>query len=139
MSLAANAGLNYTAQHFVASLAYARGINNGNGVVVGSRQDSLVANVSRSFGRRYNVSGLVGYNHGQQLSTSLLPNYSSSGVVAGGQIGAQLSSPLSVFASYTVQRQLFTGDALAGIAFNGVTQYVTFGVTYSPKPLFNRK
>ena len=31
------------------------------------------------------------------------------------------------------------GDAPAGIAFNGLSQYGSFGVTYSPKPIFSRK
>ncbi len=138
LSVAANAALTYQAKRFSSSISYVRGINNGNGVTVGARQDSVVANISRSFARIYNVGGIVGFNHSAQLSNSLLPAYNSSGVIAGGQVSAQVRQPLSVFASYTVQRQLFDGYAPAGIAFNGLTQYATFGVTYAPKPLFHR-
>ena len=139
VSVAANAELSYEARRFNSSISYARGVNNGNGVVVGSRLDSIVANVARPFGRIYNVGGLVGYNHAQQLSTTLLPSFNSNGVVAGGQFSAHVHPSVMVFTSYTLQRQLFTGSPLAGIAFNGLTQYVSFGVTYSPKPFFHRR
>jgi hypothetical protein len=138
LSVAVNASLNYTAKKFTSSIGYVRGINNGNGVTIGARQDSVVASISRGFARIYNVGGIVGYNHSEQLGNSLLPAYNSSGVIAGGQLSAQVRQPLSVFVSYTVQRQLFNGYAPAGIAFNGLTQYATFGVTYSPKPFFHR-
>ncbi len=138
LSVAANVSLIYQAKHYNSSLNYVRGISNGNGVTVGARQDSVVANISRSFARIYNVGGIVGFNHSEQLGNSLLPAFDSSGVIAGGQISAQIRQPLSVFASYTVQRQLFDGYAPAGIAYNGLTQYVSFGVTYAPKPFFHR-
>ncbi len=139
VSVAVNAGLTYDARRFLSSLTYSRGINNGNGVVIGSELDSLAANISRTFARIYNVGGLVAYNHSQQLSNAVLPNYNSSGVIAGGQLSARIRQPLSVFTSYTIQRQLFNGFSPTGIAFNGLTQYVSFGITYSPKPLFTRK
>ena len=82
---------------------------------------------------------MVGYNHSQQLGISVLPDYSNSGVVASSQLSAQVSRPLSVFAGYTLQRQIFSGYSPAGIAFNGLTQFVTFGVSYSPKPFYDRK
>lgn len=138
VSLAANASLNYQAKKFLSSINYVRGINNGNGVTVGARQDTVVASISRSFARIYNAGGIVGFNHSDQLSNSLLPSYNTSGVIAGGQFSVQVRQPLSVFTSYTVQRQAFDGYAPAGIAFNGLTQYITFGVSYSPKPLFRR-
>ncbi len=138
LSVAVNAALTYQAKRFGSSISYVRGINNGNGVTIGARQDSVIANITRPFARIYNVGGIVGFNHSQQLSNSLLPAYSSSGVIAGAQISAQVRQPLSVFASYTLQRQLFDGYSPAGIAFNGLTQYATFGVTYSPKALFHR-
>ena len=138
-NVAASASLAYQARLYSASLSYTRGTNNGNGVVLGSRQDSLVGNISRPFARIYNVGGLVGWNHSSQLNNSILPGYSGQGVIAGGQISAQVYRSLSVFGSYTLQRQLFSGYAPSGIAFNGLTQYGSIGVTYSPKPIFGRK
>ncbi len=138
VSVGANVSLSYQAKQYTAALNYVRGISNGNGVTVGARQDSLTASISRPFARIYSVGGVVGFNHSAQLSNSLLPAYDSSGVIAGGQFSVQVRQPLSAFASYTVQRQLFDGYTPAGIAFNGLTQYVTFGVTYSPKPFFHR-
>ncbi len=139
VSIAANAGLAYTVRQYSANLSYVRGVSNGNGVVIGSQTDAVSGSLSKRFARIFSASGLVGYNHSQQLSNSALPNYSSSGVVAGGQVSAQVRQPLSVFAGYTLQRQSFNGYAPAGIAFNGLTQFVSFGVTFSPKPFYDRK
>jgi hypothetical protein len=138
-NVTATASLAYQATRYNASINYSRGTNNGNGVVVGSEQDSVTANISRPFGRIWNVGGLVGWNHSSQLSHSLFPGYNGQAVVAGGQVGAQISRSVSAFASYTIQRQLFAGYAPSGIAFNGLTQYGSIGVTYSPKPFFGRK
>lgn len=138
VSVAAGASLAYTPRRYAAALSYSRSVNNGNGVVVGSRLDSVVGNVVYPFHRIYNVGGLVGYNHSESLGNSTLLSYNNNGVVAGGQFGVQIASPLSAFAGYTVQQQNFNGTALSGIAFNGLTQYVTFGVTYSPKPFYRK-
>ena len=139
VNLSSNAGLSYTGQSYSAALTYSRGINNGNGVVVGTRSDVIALSAQRRFGRIYSVSGLVGYNRSTQLANSLLPNFDSSGVVAGGQLSAQVRRSLTAFASYTVQRQSFAGTSQALNAFNGLSQYISVGLTYSPKALFTRK
>ena len=139
VNVAASASLNYQARRYNAGLNYTRGVNNGNGVVIGSRLDSVVGNVSRPFARIYNVGALVGWNHSEQLGNSTLPDFSNQGVVGGGQLSVQVARSVSVFGAYTIQRQEFSGYAPAGIAFNGLTQYGSFGVTYSPKPIFSRK
>ncbi|WP_419805738.1 hypothetical protein [Terriglobus sp.] len=139
VNVAATAALSYQARRYNAGLNYSRGVNNGNGVVIGSRLDSVVGNISRPFARIYNVGALVGWNHSAQLGNSTLPNFDNQGVVGGGQLSVQVSRSISAFASYTLQRQSFSGYAPAGIAFNGLTQYGTLGVTYSPKPIFSRK
>ena len=139
VNVAANASLAYQARLYSAAVNYSRGINNGNGVVLGSRMDSVIGNISRPFARIYNVGALVGWNHSEQLPNSLLPTFSNQAVVAGGQLSVQIRPSLSAFASYTVQRQEYSGFQAAGIAFNGLTQYGSFGVTYSPRPIFSRK
>ena len=138
-NVTASASLGYQARSYNASLSYNRGINNGNGVVFGSRQDSVIGNIARPFARIYYVGALIGWNHSTQLQNSTLANFNSQGVVAGGQLSVQVARSVSAFGSYTVQRQLFGGYAPAGIAFNGLTQYGTIGVTYSPKPIFGRR
>lgn len=139
VNMAATGSLNYQARQYNAGLNYTRGINNGNGVVIGSRVDSVVGNISRPFARIYNVGALVGWNHSEQLSHSILANFNNEGVVAGGQVSAQVARSVSAFVSYTIQRQSFNGYAPTGIALNGLTQYGSIGVTYSPKPIFSRK
>lgn len=139
VNVSANSALNYTGETYNTSLSYTRGINNGNGVVVGTRNDLVALAAQRRLGRIYNISGLVGYNRSVQLENSLLPAFNSSGVVAGGQFSAQIRRPLTAFASYSLQRQSFDGTSQALNAFNGLSQYISFGVTYSPKALFTRK
>lgn len=138
-SVAASASLNYSREIYTYGLNYARGVNNGNGVVIGSQFDTVNFNVQRRLGKMWHVAGLVGYNRSTQIPNSTLPSYSSSGVVVGGQASWQVRTSLSTFASYTLQRQSFSGISEAGNAFNGLSQVVSFGVTYSPKPLFQRK
>ncbi len=139
INFAASAAVNYQAQNYSAGVSYVRSVNNGDGVVVGTRNDTVALTVSRAFARIYQVSGLVGYNRSTQLANTLLPNFNSSGVVAGGQFSVQIARPVSAFASYTLQRQLFSGVSPALNDFNGLSQYVTFGVTYSPHAFLTRK
>ena len=139
VNVSANAALSYAAQSYSAALSYSRSVNNGDGVVVGTRNDVLALSAQRRFGRIYQGSALVGYNHSSQLANTLLPTFNSNAVVAGGQFSAQIARPISVFASYTLQRQLFDGTSPSFNAFSGLSQFVTFGVTYSPKALLTRK
>lgn len=138
-NVTASAGLSYAGQIYNSALTYARGVNNGNGVVVGSRYDTVALNTARRLGRLWNIAGTVGYNRSSQLPNSTLLGFTSSGVVAGGQISWQVHPSVTTFASYTLQRQDFSGTTPALNAFNGISQVASFGVTYSPRPLFQRR
>jgi hypothetical protein len=137
--LMASASLNRTGETYNTGLFYARSINNGGGVVTGTRSDVVGATVSRSFARVFNAAGTLGYNRSTSLPGTNLSSFTSNGVVAGGQLTAQVARSVSVFGSYSLQRQLFTGTTPYGNSFNGLTHYISFGITYSPKPLFSRK
>ncbi len=139
INFSANAAVTYTAQNYSSGISYIRSVNNGDGVVVGTRNDVVAATASRAFARIYQVSGLVGFNRSTQLANTLLPSFNSSAVIAGGQVSVQIARPVSAFASYTLQRQLFTGFSPALNDFNGLSQYVTVGVTYSPHAFLTRK
>lgn len=140
VNLTAGAGLNYTGKLYSSGVSYSRGINTGNGVTVGSRYDVVAFNVHRPLARVFQVAGTAGYNHSTSLPGATIGgDYTSNGVAAGGQIGAQVRPSVSVFASYTLQKQSFSGVSLYNNAFNGLTNYLSFGVTYSPQPFFNRK
>lgn len=138
-NVGANASLTYTGQVYSSALSYSRGVNNGGGVVVGSRSDVINLSAQRRLGRLWHVAGLVGYNRSTQLPNSTFPSFSSSGVVASGQVSWQVRQALSAFSSYTLQRQTFDGGTPALNAFNGLSQVASFGVSYSPKPFFQRK
>jgi hypothetical protein len=139
VNLSTAANLRYLGKVYTASLSYSRGISNGDGVVLGSRNDIISFSTQRQIGHTFNVAGLVGYNRSESLANITVGAFSNSGVVAGGQLTAQLRRSLSAFASYSVQRQLFDGNSPTLNAFNGHSQYISVGVTYSPKPLFGRK
>ena len=137
-NVTANANLGYAGKVYAAGLSYSRGVNNGEGVVIGSRSDLIGFNISRTFDRVWNVAGTVGYNHSTQLANSVFPSYTSSGVVAGLQASRQFHSNFTGFGSYTLQRQAFNGTAPGLNAFNGLSQVLAFGVSYSPRPFLGR-
>lgn len=134
----ASASASYAGPVFSAGLNYSRGVSNGDGVVVGSRSDIVSLSGSRQLRRVINVSAAIGFNRSVQLQNSLLPGYNSNAVVASGQVGRQFRNKFSIFGSYTLQRQLFAGTANGITAFNGLSQVLSFGVTYSPSPLLGR-
>ncbi len=137
--LAVNAGALYGGRTYSSSLSYVRGTFNGTGVVVGSRSDAVSFGVSRPFARVWNASGTVGFNHSTALPNSLFPPFSSDAEVASAQVSRRFIPVLSGFASYSLQRQSFTGASTGISAFNGLSQIISFGVTYSPAPLLGRR
>ncbi len=138
-NVAGGAGLSYNGQKTIYSLSYSRGINNGDGVVVGSRSDSLSLGANRQLNRVWNLSAVVGYNHSTSLPSLILPSFSNNGIVFSGQASRALTHTLSVFASYTIQRQSVQGLAAVNNAFNGLSQVLGFGITYAPKPFLGRR
>jgi hypothetical protein len=139
VNLSANASLSYTGRIYEDTLSYSRSINNGSGVVIGAQQDIVNLSAARELGRIYRVAAFLGYNHSASLPNLALPPYSSSAVVAGGQLSAQISRSFTGFGSYTLERQSVNGISPAGNAFNGLSQTIAFGVTYSPKAIFTRR
>ena len=134
-----NASAIYSGRVYTYSLSYVRGDNNGQGVVVGSRADAINFGVNRVFARVWNAAGTVGYNRSTALPNSIFPAFSSNAEVAGAQVGRQFSPSFLGFASYTLQRQSFNGASNGITAFNGLSQILSFGVTYSPAPLLGRR
>ncbi len=138
-NVSVNSTLGYSAAKTNYSLSYFRGQTAGDGVVAGARTDSVSFSASRSINRSWAVSGLAGYNRSSSLPNGLLPPFTSSGVVASGQISRGLTHALSLFASYTVQRQSVQGVAAVNNPFNGLSQVLGFGISYSPRPFLGRR
>ena len=114
------------------SLAYIRSTNSGSGITFGAESDTLSGSVSRRFTRSLNGSSEVHYTQsiGLQLGTNATLDTKS--FVASGQANRALSRTLSIFASYTFQRQIYNGGYQGLQPLNGVSQILGFGLTYSP-------
>ena len=138
--VAAGASASYLGRNTFYTLNFARGTNNGSGVIPGSFSNQVNAGVSRIFLRVYNVAGNLGYSKVSSLPGFQAFVFSSQGVTASGQVARALSRRFYGYASYTVEEQSFgqnTGPAAN--AFNGVYQIFAVGVSYSPRNfLFGR-
>ena len=137
-NLQASATVNYELRRFHTSVLYSRGVNNGSGVLLGARSDSLDATISGRLNRVLGASALVGYNHSTSLASPYYPSFSNQGIVASGQLSRSLGRFFSVFGSYTIERQGISGTSAVPNAFNGLSQIASFGITYSPRPFLGR-
>ena len=67
-------------------------------------------------------------------------SYTTDGEVASGQLSRGIGRSLSAFLSYAVERQTETGLSSSTAVFNGTSQVIGFGITYSPSAhTLNRK
>ena len=132
--VAAGASASYLGRNTFYTLNFARGTNNGSGVIPGSFSNQVSAGVSRIFLRVYNVAGNLGYSKVSSLPGFEAFVFSSQGVTASGQVERALSRRFYGYASYTVEEQSFGQDTgPAANAFNGVYQIFAVGVSYSPR------
>ena len=134
-----NASLAYAAAKTNYILNYSRGVSAGDGVVAGAHTDAINVSAIRTLGRAWSVSGILEYNRSKSLPNGLLPIFTNDALVASGQVSRRLDHSLSVFASYTLQRQSITGTAAVNNPFDGLSQILGFGITYSPRPFLGRR
>lgn len=134
-----NASATYLLRRATLGASVVRATNSGSGVTLASRSTSANLIANRMLGPFSSVAATVSYTNNVTLPTLLLPQFSTSALVAGGQVTRSLTRSISAFASYTLQRQLLGQDAFQngfqGNAFNGTTQSLGFGITYAPRPL----
>lgn len=131
VQLQAGAGLAYAGRFAFYTLTYSRGAANGSGVLPGSFQENVTGAAHRQFGRKWNVSGSLGYSKSTTLPVFEAYTFSSNGVAAGGQVSRSFGRRISTYASYTVEQQSIGGDAAVLNAFNGVYQIFGIGVSFS--------
>lgn len=118
------------------ALTYSRGTNNGSGVTQGAFSNSVGFLANRRFSRNYDGSASISYSHTSSIPSLLFSRFSVDAVVASGQLSRSLGRSFSVYGSYTLERQNANTASLSNIAFNGVSQIIGFGVTYSPTGRF---
>ena len=135
-----NGSLVYTgrADHGVAAnIAFARATNGGQGVSYGGETETLSSAISRRVGRSLGVSGTFGYAKTTSLQGALNPSIDATSYTASGQANRALIRNLSAYVSYSLQRQIYQGDAQSQAIspLNGTVQTVAVGITYSPQSL----
>ena len=136
VSVAAGASANYVSRTTAYSLSYARGVNNGSGVLPGAFSDNISLAARRRFSQAWAVSGNVAYSRSTALPIFELYGFKSNAVAFSGQVTRAFGRYFSGYASYTVEDQSVTGSGVGAAtpnAFNGVYQVVGLGITFSPR------
>ncbi len=136
VQIAAGASASYLTRTTAYSLIYARGVNNGSGVVPGAFADSLMGSAHRQFGRDWAVSGTVGFSRNVSLPNFQLYTFNGKAVTAGVQGSRAFGRSFSGFLSYTLENQTTSSpnfSSNAPNAFSGFYQIFSAGVTYSPR------
>lgn len=132
-AISAHAAVNYQFRSGSAGLSYNRSISGGSGYLFGGENDSVVATLSREFGRKLTV-GLVG---GYLRTTGLRNDTAIEGEYGGIQASRQLGRFLSVFANYTATTQSHTGSLPTNV-LNQLFQVASFGMAYSRNTIHGR-
>jgi hypothetical protein len=135
LNLAATVSLSYSGQNNSASLTYARGTNNGSGVVEGALSDSVAFTARRRLNRVWTGASSVSYVHSQSLPNALFAAFTIQSEVASAQLSRALGRYFSGYASYTLEHQTTAGSTVSSISFSGLEQVFGFGVTYSPSAI----
>jgi hypothetical protein len=132
--------LSYQGQRTNYSLSYLRSENGGSGISQGALSDSVSFNVRRPLNRVWQVAGTALYSRSSSLPNLAGTSYTTDGEVASGQLSRGIGRSLSAFLSYAVERQTETGLSSSTAVFNGTSQVIGFGITYSPSAhTLNRK
>jgi hypothetical protein len=136
VQIAAGASASYLSRSTGYSISYARGVNNGSGVIPGSFSDSISASAHRRLGRDWDASGSVGFARSISLPNLNVLSFNSKGVSFGGQGTRRFGRYFAGYVSYTVEDQSISGVGtpfVAQNAFSGVYQIVGVGISYSPR------
>jgi hypothetical protein len=133
LNLAVAANLTYTAERSSMSVGYSRGTNNGSGIVQGALVDSVSVVGRHNFTRDLTGAVSASYSHSRSLDNLIFTPFNINSLIVGAQASRGIGRSLSVYGSYTLERQTSANYLANTIAFNGLEHIVGFGITYSPK------
>lgn len=125
-----SASFSYITRVLDSTISFNQGTSAGSGLVAGSENTSVHGSVSRQFGHAWHTAASVGFLKTDSLQTGA---YASKSFIFGVQANRSLTRSLSAFASYSAQHQLNSGSNIPTLALNGLNQYLSFGVTFSPE------
>ena len=131
-NLAANVALSYTGEFATYSAGYSSGTSSGSGVATGATTENAFGMVSRPLGRAWHGSANFGYSRSSNLPILSQPAFTTNSLIGSAQVNRALGRNLSTFISYTAQRQILVGSVESSNLFNGLSQVLGFGLTYSP-------
>lgn len=136
LNLFVDASLSYAGKTARSSLAYVRNTNSGYGATGGATSDSVQFGASRGFFRVWSGAVTSSFTRTESLPTPGLAPYTFHTTLAAVQLSRAIARSLSVYGSYTLEKQATLGSVVSAIdLFTGNSQVVGFGVTYSPMSL----
>jgi hypothetical protein len=127
-----SATVGYARRRTNVSISFARATNSGSGVVYGALTDSIVGAVRQQFSRNWQGALTASYSQSTALGNIAGANESFRGTYGGGQVSRRLGREFSAYFSYTAVTQNDNYPGATQAAFNGLTQVLAVGVTYSP-------
>ena len=134
-TLAANITSSYTGKSSVASINYTRGTYGGAGVAQGALTDDVGVVGTRALGTQWTASVSGDYVRSSSLPFLYTPPFTINTIIGGVQTSRALGRNFFAYASYTAQQQSIQskpGPAATLNAFNGFSQVIGIGLTYSP-------
>jgi hypothetical protein len=135
LSLFADVSAAYAGQFSHASLTYVRSANAGSGVAGGAISSGVSFAAGRTFARVWNCGFTSAYTQSSNLPLPGVASYSFRTTIAGVQVSRAIARSLSGYANYTLENQSNSGAGNAVDVFNGLSQFVGFGLTFSPSSL----
>jgi hypothetical protein len=132
VSLFADITGSYTGQFSHASLGYVRSTNTGFGVVGGALSSGVTFAAGRTFARVWNCAVTAAYTQTANLPSPAVASFSFHTTVAGVQLSRAIARNLSGFAAFTLENQSSASANNAVDVFNGLSQFASFGLTFSP-------
>jgi hypothetical protein len=133
LNVAAAVNVNYLGERSSGTLSYTRGTNSGSGVVAGALLDTVGFVGRHNFTRELTGAVTATYTHSGSLPTLQFQPFDVNSEIFGGQLSRGIGPSLSVYGSYTFERQTSSNYLVNTIAFNGTQQVLGFGITYSPR------
>jgi len=135
VSLFADVSASYAGEFSHLSLTYMRSANAGFGVAGGTISNGVSFSTGRTFARVWNCGFTAAYTQSSNLPLPGVASYSFHTTVMGGQVSRAIARSLSGYASYTLENQSNSGSGGTVDAFNGLSQIVGLGLTFSPSSI----
>jgi hypothetical protein len=135
INLQANASVYYAGERTTYSAVYSRGVRGGSGVLPGTINDSLIVEGNRKLGQLSSIGFSGGYARNQTLQI-LTPDPTSIQSITGqAQFSETITQFFTGYISYSAQEQAITGAGNTFNGFNGLSQTIAAGITYSPRAI----